>query len=200
MTLLIERCNEVWGSLWRLGAVARGDQTVVPHKGVRAGPLGQFIPRKPHSTGVKLYVLADAVDPYDTNVYLYVGARGQQRRASTVQGNMNARQIVNYWADVLPEGTILVADSFFGSQEAAKGLAARGTPFLILCKRDERGVSEAGEVLEEGGLATAKVSTANYTLQVYKNPRVGHKPPRVVPLLPNCGFSVRGGGTQKTRV
>ena len=188
VTLLIERCNEVWGSLWRLGAVASGDETVVPHKGVRAGPLRQFIPRKPHSTGVKLYVLADAVEPYVTNVYLYVGARGQLRRASTVQGNMNARQIVNYWADVLPEGTILVADSFFGSHEAAKGLAARGTPFLMLCKRDERGVSEAGEVLEEGGLATAKVSTANYTLQVYKNPRVGHKPPRVVPLLSNCGF------------
>ena len=151
VTLLIERCNEVWGSLWRLGAVASGDETVVPHKGVRAGPLRQFIPRKPHSTGVKLYVLADAVEPYVTNVYLYVGARGQLRRASTVQGNMNARQIVNYWADVLPEGTILVADSFFGSHEAAKGLAARGTPFLMLCKRDERGVSEAGEVLEEGG-------------------------------------------------
>ena len=77
---------------------------------------------------------------------------------------MNARQIVNYWADVLPEGTILVADSFFGSHEAAKGLAIRRTPVLMLCKRDERGVSEAGEVLEEGGLATTKVSTANYTL------------------------------------
>ena len=163
MTLLIERCNEVWGSLGRLGVVASGDETVVPHKGVRAGPLRQFIPRKPHSTRVKLYVSADAVEPYVTNVYLYVGVRGQLRRASTVQGNMNARQIVKNWADVLPEGTILVADNFFGSHEAAKGLAARETPFLMLCKRDERGVSEAGEVLEEGGLATAKVSTANYT-------------------------------------
>ena len=28
----------------------------------------------------------------------------------------------------------------------------------------------------------------NRELQVYKNPRVGHKPPRVVPLLSNCGF------------
>ena len=37
----------------------------------------------------------------------------------------------------------------------------------MLWKRDERGVSEAGEVLEEGGLATAKASAANYTLQVY---------------------------------
>ena len=150
--------------------------------------MRQFIPRTPHSTGVRLYVLADAVEPYVTNVYLYVGARGQLRRASTVQGNMNAHQIVNYWADVLPEGTILVADSFFCGHEAAKGLAARGTPFLMLYKCDERGVSEAGEVPEEGGLVTAKVSTANYTLQFYKNPRVGHKPPRVVSLLSNCGF------------
>ena len=128
--------------------------------------MRQFIPRKPQSTGVKLYVLADAVELYVTDVSLYVGARGQLRRASTVQGNMKARQIVIYWANVLLEGTILVADSFLGSHEAAKGLDARGTPFLMLCKRDERGVSEAGEVLEAGGLATAKVSTCNYTLQV----------------------------------
>ena len=188
VTLLIERCNEVWGSLWRLGAVASGHETVVPHKGVRAGLLQQFIPRQPHSTRVKLYVLANAVAPYVTNVYLYVGARGELLRASTVQGNMNARQIVIYWAHVLPEGTMLVADSFIGSHEAAKGWAARGTPFLMFCKRDERGASGAGEVLEVGGLATAKVPTDNYTLQVYKNPRVGHKPPRVVPLLSNCGF------------
>ena len=87
-----------------------------------------------------------------------------------------------------PKAPFLLPIFFFGSHEAAKGLAARGTPFLMLCKRDERGVGEAGEVLEEGGLATAKVSTANYTLQVYKNPRLGHKPPRVVPLLSNCGF------------
>ena len=39
VTLLIERCNEVGGSLCRLGVVASGDETVVPHKGVRAGPL-----------------------------------------------------------------------------------------------------------------------------------------------------------------
>ena len=188
VTLLIERCNEVWGSLWRLGAVASGDETVVPHKGVRAGPLRQFIPRKPHSTGVKIYVLADAVEPYVTNVYPHVGACGQLRRASTVQGNINACPIVNYWADVLSEGTILVADSFFGSHEAAKGLAAGGSRFLMLCRRDERGVSEAGTVLDEGGLATAKVSTANHTLQVYTALRVGHIPLRVVPLLSNCGF------------
>ena len=130
VTLLIERCKEVWGSLWWLGAVASGDETVVPHQRVRAGPLRQLIPRKPHSTGVKLSVLADAVEPYVTNIYPYVGARGQLRRASTVQGNMNARQIVSYWADVLPEGTILVADSFFGSHEAAKGFSCPRHPLF----------------------------------------------------------------------
>ena len=80
-------------------------------------------------------------------MYLSKGARGKLRHASTVQGNMTAQQIVNYWADVLPHGTILVADCLFGSHETAKGLAAKGTPFLMLCKRDERGVSEAGDAL-----------------------------------------------------
>ena len=101
---------------------------------------------------------------------------------------MNTHQFVNYWADVLPEGTIFVADSFFFNHEAAKGLAPRGTPFPMLCKSDERGVSEVGEILEEGCPANAKVYNAIYTLQVYKNPRVGHKPPRVVPLLSHRGF------------
>ena len=38
---------------------------MVPHKGIRAGPLRMFIARKPHSTGIKLYCLADATREED---------------------------------------------------------------------------------------------------------------------------------------
>ena len=117
-----------------------------------------------------------------------------------MQGNMIARQTVNYWAELMPAGTILVAESFFGSHETARGLAARGAPFLMLCKRDEEGVADLGEELNEGDLATAKVATSNHVLHVFKNPKVGQKPPRVVPLLSNCKFSRRHNTSQKAWV
>ena len=39
--------------------------------GKKAGPLRRFIPRKPHSTDMKLYVSGDVVYPFVTNMYLY---------------------------------------------------------------------------------------------------------------------------------
>ena len=57
---VLEECNGQWAGAWRLGGVACGDESVVPHKGIRAGPLWMFIARKPLSTGIKLYCLADA--------------------------------------------------------------------------------------------------------------------------------------------
>ena len=50
---LIELCTMHWQGGWELGDVVCGDETVVPHKGLFV--IRQFIPRKPHSTGVKLY-------------------------------------------------------------------------------------------------------------------------------------------------
>ena len=58
---LPEECNGQWPGAWRFGGAACGDESVVPHKGIRAGPILMFIARKPHSTGIKLYCLADAL-------------------------------------------------------------------------------------------------------------------------------------------
>ena len=69
---LIAMCPVHWQGAWELGDVVCGDETVVPHKGLFA--IRQFIPRKPHSTGVKLYALCDAQSHYIWHVYLYRGA------------------------------------------------------------------------------------------------------------------------------
>ena len=45
----------------------------MPHKGIRAGPLRMFIARKPHSTGIKLYCLADATSGYVVDMYTCTG-------------------------------------------------------------------------------------------------------------------------------
>ena len=59
---LIELCTMHWQGGWELGDVVCGDETVVPHKGLFV--IRQFIPRKPHSTGVKLYALCNAQSHY----------------------------------------------------------------------------------------------------------------------------------------
>ena len=58
---------------------------MVPHKGIRAGPLRVFIARKPHSTGIKLYCLADATSGYVVDMYLYTGRRGNGGGLATVR-------------------------------------------------------------------------------------------------------------------
>ena len=47
------------------------------------------------------------------------------------------------------------------------------------------GVTWAGEQVQEGQTAVCTVADSKYSLYVYKNLKVGHKPPRVVPMLTN---------------
>ena len=161
---------------------------MVPHKGIRAGPLRMFIARNPHSSGIKLYCLADATSGYVVDMYLYTGRRGHLRRFGNSAGNFNAQQIMTMWAGLLPCGTILCADSFFGSHELARDLAAERHAFLMMTKRSTYGPDTAGEFLAEGQTATCTVDDARYAMVVFKNPKIGHKPPRVVPMLTNLHF------------
>ena len=132
---LLEECNEQWAGAWRLGGAACGDESMVPHKGICAAPLRMFIARKPHSTGIKLYCLADATSGYVVDMYLYRGRRGHLRRFGNSAGNFNAQEIMTILAGLPPLGTILCADSFFGSHELARDLAAERHALLMMSKR-----------------------------------------------------------------
>ena len=57
---LIEAVSAHWAAAWTMGGAAMGDETLVPHTGLRAGSLKMYIVQKPHNTGIKLYCLADA--------------------------------------------------------------------------------------------------------------------------------------------
>jgi hypothetical protein len=159
----------------------------VPFKGKRAGQLRQFVPRKPHSTGLKLYCLADSVSNYTVDVYLYTGRRGVLRRASWAAGNLRPAEVVYRWADRLPAGTALVADSYFGTLEVAKTLAARRIAFLLLTKRNTHRVKELGASCPPGHMRTVVIK--GFALGVFKNPKVGQKAARVVPFLHNILFN-----------
>ena len=87
---LIELCTMHWEGGWEVGDVVCGDETAVPQKGLFV--IRQFIPRKPHSTGVKLYALCDAQSQCTWPVYLYRGAAprvGPESR-SRFAGHYNA--------------------------------------------------------------------------------------------------------------
>ena len=186
---LLEAINAHWSSLWVWGWAAAVDESIVPHKGKRAGPMRQFIPRKPHSTGIKLYVLGDSVHPFITDIFLYAGKRVRVfRDHPQVAGPRTAREMVHRWADLLPTRTAIVCDSYFGSHLVANQMTQRQQPFLFLCKRDQEGVSLAGDSMRPSIAAETYVKGGKYSLHVYKNPKVGSKPPRVVPFLSNCVF------------
>ena len=175
--------NRAWSELWRWGCAAAGDEAIVPHKGKKVGPMRQFIPRKPHSTGINLYVLGDAVYPFVTNVYLYASKKTQVHAGGQrVAGPLTAAEVVHHRVDHLPPKTAVVADSYFGGHGMAHQLALRDHPFLLLCKR------EAGGLLKAGQVAEAVCQGRGYSLKVFKNPKVGSKPPQVVPFLTNCTY------------
>ena len=182
---LIELCTMHWQGGWELGDVVCGDETVVPHKVLFV--IRQFIPRKPHSTGVKLYALCDAQSHYIWHVYLYRGAgpRVGPESRSRFAGHYNAFEIVQLWNDVTPPGKVLVADSFFGSHDAAAMLSAQERPFLMLTSTSAL-VQDGNVGLDPGDVNTVVHKEHGYALSVYKNPKVGRKPAKVVPLLTNC--------------
>ena len=91
------------------------------------------------------------------------------------------------WARMIPQSTVLCGDSFFGSHGLAEEFAAQHQTFLMLSKPDKRdaGLTRAGALTQEGDMARAIVGDKNYELAVYKNPKVGHKPPPLVSFLTN---------------
>ena len=179
---LIELCTVHGQGGWELGDVVCGDETVVPHKGLFV--IRQFIPRKPHSTGVKLY---DAQSHYIWHMYLYRGAAprvGPESR-SRFAGHYNAFEIVQLWNDVTPPGKVLVTDSFFGSHDAAAMLSAQERLFLMLTSTSAL-VQDGNVGLDPGSVNMVVHKEHRYALSVYKNPKVGRKPAKLVPLLANC--------------
>ena len=72
-------------------------------------------------------------------------------------------EIVQIWNDETPPGKVLVADSFFGSHDAAAMLSARRRPFLMLLST--RALVQDGNVgLEPGSAHTVVENEHRYAL------------------------------------
>ena len=141
---LIELRTEQWQNGWVLGDIVCGDEFIVPHKGLFL--CRQCIPPKPHTTGVKLYLLCDAHNRYIWHVYLYRGAMPRENLPppTTYAGHYNPVEIVQPWHDVALSDRVLVADTYFGSHGTARSLAAQSRPFLML-------IPKSADLVEQGG-------------------------------------------------
>ena len=187
VTDLLEECNSVWSAAWHIGGAVCGDEAIVPHTGGRCMGPWQYIARKPHATGIKLYILGDNT----RGGTLWTSTSRRVRRFRSCAGNFDAKRIVGLWSRLISPGTVFMADTFFGSHAMAQDLSARGTPYLMLIKKDKRdaGLTKAKQSTQEGDCARAIVD-GTYEPCVYKNPKVGHKPPKIIPFLTNCGYGV----------
>ena len=186
MDALIELCTKQWQNGWVLGDIVCGDESIVPHKGLFL--FRQFIPRKPHTSGVKLYLLCDAQDRYIWHVYLYRGAmpRDNPPPPSTYAGHYTPLEIVQLWNDVAPSNRVLVADTYFGSHGTPRSLAAQSRPFLMLIPKSADLVEQGRKGLQPGKLNTVVHKEDGYALSIFKSPKVGKKAARAVPLVTKC--------------
>ena len=192
VTELLLGVNDAWKAGWILGGAASADETIVPHKGRKAGPFRQFVPRKPHNTGIKLYVVSDGVKPYVWDVFLHTGVRGVLHgpRCEGVWGHKNPLQVVQRWSDLLPARTTIICDSFFGHPLIAKWLQRERRPFLILHRQDGVGVFHGAQGLEPGGTHVTVNKATKIALHLYKHPAIGGKKTKVVPFLTNVAWDI----------
>ena len=105
---------------------------------------------------------------YVFDVHLYTGRRGKVHRFGSCCGKYDAKGIMRLWARMIPESTVLFAESFFGSHGLAEEFAAQRRPFLMLSKRDKRhaALTRAAALTQEGDMARAIVANKNYELAV----------------------------------
>ena len=89
------------------------------------------------------------------------------------------------WAKIISPSTVLCREAFFGSHGFAEEFAAQRRPFFMLSNVDkpDAGLARAPTLNQEGIVARATVVEKNYKPAVYRNPKVGHKRPRLVPFL-----------------
>ena len=104
---------------WDPAKIAVVDGSLVPHKG-RKNLHYVFIIQKPHPHGLKKWSLVD-FSRYFLGYSLF--CHDKTRAGLTYEA---ADQTLLCMSDVLPSGTLIVANSYFGSIKALEVLARKG--------------------------------------------------------------------------
>ena len=188
VVLLMDECNATWSAPREIVGAVCEQEALVTHTGGWCLGLRLYIARKPNATGINLYVLADNRWGYVFHDYLYKGCRGKVRCLVSFCPKYYSKGTMRLWVPIILLSALLCAESFFGSHGSAKPFAAHRRGFLMLSKRDKQhaGVTSATPLTHEGDVARAVLVNKDYEIAVCKNPKVGHKHPRLVAFFSNC--------------
>ena len=110
---------------WTLGKFIIADESLIPFKG--RYQYRQHIPNKPHSTGIKMYGLADQYG-FLWSFWIYQGPDGENTKPFFI--------VKNFMQQLSSKNHIIIADSFYGSLGLAQELNENGYKFVFSCKSD----------------------------------------------------------------
>ncbi|KAG8240777.1 zinc finger protein [Homalodisca vitripennis] len=117
------------------------DESIIPTK--CQNPLMQYLPKKHHRFGIKLWVLCDAVTHYCVHFFVYKGAKNTDRQHVRETGL--AYNVVMKLLDVagcLYKGFHIFVDNFFTSVRLAKALYTKCTHLTGTIRMNRKGVPQ----------------------------------------------------------
>lgn len=126
---VIQILNTTFKYHWNLFKHVVIDESIIAFKG--RIHFRQHIFGKPHSTGLKIYGMADE-SGFLWSFWLYEGADGGQRAKPT--------DIVMDFIEQIPGDVkqhIIITDSYYGSVDLAQKCTDKGYKFLFCCKSDK---------------------------------------------------------------
>ena len=111
------------------------DEGIIPFKG-RVPRLRQYIPRKPHSTGVKYWMLADS-NSYLWYFEIYTGKDRKKNPAKYVHGSTFT--LIRQIESKLPKGNyVFYFDNYFASERCCMFLHQQGRS--VVCTHKNNGI------------------------------------------------------------
>ena len=111
------------------------DESMIPFKG--RSSLKQYNPMKTIKRGYKVWCLADSESGYILNFDIYTG-----KSATTVDGTLGERVVVNLSTVLKDEQFLLAFDNFFTSYKLMTGLLSKGIHACGTVRANRRGLPE----------------------------------------------------------
>ncbi|KAG8254840.1 zinc finger protein [Homalodisca vitripennis] len=136
---LIDHMNQISKRHYTPNKFLSIDESIIPTK--CHNPLMQYMPKKHHRFGVKLWLLCDAVTHYCVYFLVYKGAKNTERQQ--VKETSLGHNVVTKLLDVggcLWKGFHLFVDNFFTSIRLAKSLYEKFTHITGTIRMNRKGI------------------------------------------------------------
>lgn len=122
--------NDATRRNWLAATVAVVDESMAPTK-IHKNPHHVFIARKPKSNGIKIWMTVDF-----SGVVIKMSMFERVQPDGTVKPPEKTTDTLLRMVKELPEGSVIVGDSLFGSLQAAEELSKAGYEAILSCRTD----------------------------------------------------------------